>query len=119
MKYELTNGWTKKTVMAQIKKYNNNSLSLDEAGTCTYLTAEGNRCFIGAFIPGDSHKAFKESGLAVHALILKYPDLLDHTPFIDSVALGDFQLVHDRLVESDIGMDPYDAAQHFLDTKVK
>jgi hypothetical protein len=46
-KHKLINGWTKETVMAQVKKYNNGTKATKEwQRVCQYLTDKGNRCAI-------------------------------------------------------------------------
>lgn len=117
---KLINGWTKETVMAQVKKYNNGSRSVtvreveyDEYNTaCVYLSPDLNRCLIGCFIP-DNHEALK-SPLSACALIRYFPDLKDKMPF-GEYDLQIFQSVHDESV----GRSVYDAAQEFLDVKVE
>src|SRR5271156_3153544 len=90
--YKLANGWTKETVMAQIKKYNNGTKATRESGSCTYLAKDGNRCAIGCFIP-DGHKALLDDGSAYH--IVDYPELAKLMPFDDRCILQVFQEIHD------------------------
>jgi hypothetical protein len=94
-KHKLINGWTKETVMAQVKKYNNGTKATKEwQRVCQYLTDKGNRCAIGCFIP-DGHKALK-SEVPASALVNKYnyPELAHLMPF-QGDSLDAFQRAHD------------------------
>lgn len=90
MKYKLTNGWTKESVMAQVKKYNDGTRAAEERGGtvyCQYLSPTGNRCAIGSFIP-DGHVAFTTAG-DVEDLLCKHKDLCNVLPFDNMPALLD------------------------------
>lgn len=111
---KLINGWTKETVMAQVKKYNNGKQSLDDRSEgCVYLGINGNRCAVGCFIP-DGHPAL-QSDKGSSEIISEYPELEKLMPF----ELGDlrkFQYVHDR---ANSYRNIHEAIQEFLDTKVE
>lgn len=92
---KLINGWTKETVMAQVKKYNNGTKAVvgdsrDES--CVYRSKSGNRCFIGCFIP-DGHPGLNVIGSA-ETLLREYKNLKMCMPFA-SPDLLIFQSVHD------------------------
>lgn len=116
----LINGWTKEKVMAQIKKYNDgtrsvNKMAPDNETYCSYQNAEDNRCFVGCFIPSD-HKALT-SGKDIIALMDEFPSLEDLMPFeIGELSL--FQTVHDKSNKTHDG-DTYKALEVFLNTRVK
>lgn len=117
-KYKLANGWTKKKVMAQVKKHNNGtrSRSKDSArafAQCVYLNAEGNRCAIGCFLPaGHPGLLHKES---VVLLLRDFPDLGALMPFKEITQLRDFQQAHDCAKNNNV----YECIQDFLDRKVE
>jgi hypothetical protein len=114
-KFKLANGWTKETVMAQIKKYNNGSRSMIE-GYCLYEGPDGNRCAIGCFIP-DGHEALNRGYNSAPTIMRCYPELQKLMPFAESCELLEFQSAHDECDGK--GMGVYDAIQDFLDTKVE
>lgn len=99
--YKLINGWTKEKVLAQVKKYNNGkqalAVGIDKFGSaapmCMYKTPDGNRCFVGAFIP-DNHPGLMLENANAPRLLRRYPDLSAHMPF-EGYALLSFQGVHD------------------------
>jgi hypothetical protein len=115
-KFKLANGWTKETVMAQIKKYNNNTKAFDPVlRVCTYKTPYDNRCAIGCFIP-DGHKALGCVGGA-DMIVECFPELKKLMPFAKSYELVMFQMAHDKCESKERGV--YDAIQNFLDTEVE
>src|ERR1700722_5334496 len=98
-KFKLANGWTKESVIAQIKKYNNGQVCMDKHTTCLYQHPENNnRCLIGCFIP-DGHEALSET-IPILPLLTGYPDLEGFMPFKDKEALTTFQRLHDDLSEN-------------------
>lgn len=113
-KFKLANGWTKETVMAQIRKYNNGSRSLSEHKHegCEYLSVDGNRCAIGCFIP-DNHPGLNNPDF-VSLLISKYPELEDFMPFAPQ-ELSRFQSIHDNAPEGRV----YEEIEKFLNTEVE
>ena len=118
--YKLANGWTKETVMTQVKRYNNDTRAVGTKidgntcvyKTCLYQTNDGNRCAIGAFIP-DGHPGLK-SYSEVSNLLFHHPDLVKCMPFTDSIALKVFQRRHDELSGS-----VYTNIQNFLNNEVE
>lgn len=114
--YKLINGWTKESVMAQVKKYNNGTKSLvpvtGSQPQCLYRSSDGNRCAVGCFIP-DGHEALNAK---MGALILphNYPELRDYMPFSPNDGLCEFQNAHD-VRDGNV----YDNIQHFLDRYVE
>ena len=103
------NGWTKEKVREQVRKYNNGTQARNTpGGFCQYQAADGNRCFIGAFLP-EEHKGLLTQG-AVVELLNTNPDLWSYVPFDDLRLLCQFQDIHDQ---NDL---TYGALNKFLDT---
>ena len=99
------NNWTRETVMAQIKKYNNGTRAYDESvnqmsgNGCVYETSNGNRCAVGCFIP-DGHEALEFIGGASQ-LLDEYPELLNAMPMeLDDLAR--LQSEHDSFRQDNI-----------------
>ena len=92
---KLVNGWTAERVLAQVKKYNDGAKAIKEGtnNICTYQAKNGNRCFVGAFIP-DDHAALN-SNFEVSDLLAEHHDLASLMPFDETDDLKDFQLSHD------------------------
>lgn len=109
---KFVNGWTKDSVRAQVKKFNNGSKALDKANSelCRYENSEGNRCFIGAFLPNDH--AGLDSLDSVLELGTKFPDIAKYLPFNKVNDIIDFQQSHDRSAWD--GADTYHALEEFL-----
>lgn len=105
MKY--INGWTKETVIAQFKKYNDNTKCRGPLG-CLYESGLGNRCAIGCFL-GDDAKQYNYLGGVVD-LLRKNPTLESLMPF-EGEELQKFQSAHD--CSAFVGT--YKAIEHFLD----
>lgn len=63
--------------------------------SCSYLTDDGRKCFIGLFIP-DGHKGQRYAG-GYHRLIENYPELIDKMPHKNTLLLGRLQAEHDDL----------------------
>jgi hypothetical protein len=121
--FKLINGWTKETVLAQVKKYNNGTKAIrEETGHCAYKTAQGNRCAVGAFIP-DGHTAALNSSASGSGMIENFPELKPFMPFSHEVScdgtgaipLNVFQKAHDGSIDDNV----YESIKHFLDTKVE
>lgn len=101
MRFELRKGWTRERLKQAIRAGNNGTPAIrtypDPARpvvtrlACEYLTADGNRCFVGCLIP-DGHPGLSYSG-AVHGLLFSY-DLEEHMP-MDVAGLMQLQAVHD------------------------
>lgn len=115
--YTLKKGWTRQRVMEQFKKYNNGTRA-HSGLDCVYMTPNGNRCAVGAFIP-DDHAGLRLYGTAM-LLLGQYPGLLEFMPFDDVAALTAMQRAHDqcRNDQGDSG-DTYAAMAHFLETQVQ
>jgi hypothetical protein len=116
--FKLANGWTKKKVLAQVKKFNNGTQAMNMGiscfrKTCVYKNEDGNRCFIGAFIP--SRNSALEAEGPVSDLLEMYPELRSKLPFDDVKALSAFQNVHDECEEG----STYLALQRFLANEVE
>ena len=111
--FKLINGFTKESVMAQVKKYNNDRKAVKPDGSCIYLTSDGNRCAIGCFIP-DGHKAL-ESRFEVEEIMYIFPDLARYMPFDIMDGLRDFQIAHDLCGSKSV----YDRVQNFLNDQVE
>lgn len=111
MKHKLRPGFTKASVMEQIKKYNNGTKSTDGI-SCSYLTPDGNRCAIGAFIP-TNHPALLSIALTVNNLLEEFPDLRPLMPFDTHLALYYFQGSHDCCSENSV----YDSVNSFLENQ--
>jgi hypothetical protein len=94
--YQTINGWTKATMKAAIRAGNNGQRAVDSptSALCRYLTADGNRCAVGCFIP-DGHEGAHLRG-AVDDLLYSYPDLKDKMPLSPS-DMWSFQRVHDSI----------------------
>lgn len=115
--YKLVNGWTKKKVMEQIKKYNNGTKSYDPlTDSCLYKSEDGNRCAVGCFLPS-RNKAMSEGWtLGAHDLLEEMPHLKKLMPF-EGKALSHFQGIHDMANVTHDG-DVYRAMRDFLKNKV-
>lgn len=105
-------GWTKAKVIDRIKKYNNGTPAATDAGQCVYLAKDGNRCFIGAFIPEGHPALFRREG--VQFLLVRYPELRHFMPFSLDQELVTFQNVHDYLNKLDSKGSTYEALERFL-----
>lgn len=116
-KFELAKGWTKKKVMDQVKKFNNNTRSMGDKDSCAYKNNEGNRCAIGCFIPNRS-RAFGSSW-GVEDLLGMFPQLKKSMPFEDVKALIACQEAHDDAKDGVKGKTVYDLVAKFLKNKVK
>lgn len=111
------NGWNVEKIIAQVKKYNNGKKALKnvedtEPTLCAYQADDGNRCFVGCFIP-DGHPGLKYGGLA-KKLLDRYPDLIPLMPF-EAEYMGRFQLVHDHKLTGDV----YDDLERWLKLNVE
>lgn len=116
MKYKLVNGWTKETVMLQIKKYNNGerAMSKTDLNVCTYQAEDGNRCAVGCFIP-DTHVEVLNAPFDICTLMMLYPKLQKYVPFEILVKRLAYQMAHDRC-----GFDTvHTAIESFLKNKVE
>ncbi len=93
MKYKAINGFTKQSIIETIKKGNNNSQAKNNKnGLCEYLTTDGNRCFVGCFLP-EGHSAQNYRG-QVPDLFTEYSALVDLMP-LDEEGLTELQVLHD------------------------
>lgn len=115
-KYKTANGWTKETIKAQIRKYNNGKKA-EKYGVCQYLTPEGNRCAIGCFIPS-GHIAL-ESKKSVKGVLEDYPELKDKMPFDDISGLRNFQGAHDSHINQIDGLSVYPTIEKWIDQHVE
>lgn len=116
--FKLANGWTKDSVMAQVKKYNNGTPAMRDDWSCRYQAADGNRCAIGCFIP-DAHIGLNHAG-PVEQLLYYYPSLTSCMPFNDVKALIGFQMSHDDCsIPKAATRSTHEAIQKFLDEEVE
>lgn len=116
--YKLANGWTKESVMAQVKKYNNNNRATRyvegrNKPMCSYKDDNGNRCAVGCFIP-DGHPALNSPANA-SCLMTEFPELQKLMPFDNPDALIEFQRAHDNAIAGDV----YNEVQFFLASQVE
>lgn len=117
--YQLANGYTKESVMEKIRKYNNGTVAAGgEPASCLYQSPDGNRCFIGCFIPDNKIREIATLGKTVDVLLERHPELRKSMPFADLLTLSEFQRVHDSLSRGDTSRDPREAAQTWLDENV-
>lgn len=97
MRYETVNGWTKKKMIAHIKKNfkGQSKMSMFEghSATCLYRGPKGKKCAVGLFIPDEVYSPGMEDK-NVAAIVKRYPKLLSVLP-LSSVALGNLQYIHD------------------------
>ena len=117
MKYKLKPGFTKASVMAQIRKYNDGTRAVDATNTimtCVYETDDGNRCAIGCFIP-DGHPALELRG-NISIILSEFPVLLELMPFHNIDSLKSFQAAHDDPIVFG-SSNVYDKIQRFLDNE--
>jgi hypothetical protein len=92
--YHYAKGHTFETVMAAIRAGNKNRKATVQGRTqCLYLTADGNKCFIGCFIP-EGHESQKDTG-AVLSVMGRYPELIPYMPIQEPDGLRKFQYAHD------------------------
>jgi len=110
MRY-FANGWTKEKVREQVKKFNNGKRASDKTGRCLYEAKDGNRCFIGAFIP-EGHQAL-DAKCEAGELMCEYSTLQKLMPFDNYEDLQDFQLCHD-IGSKNFDDDTYTALDDFL-----
>lgn len=112
---KLINGWTKESVMAQVKKYNNGTKATSDINPeiCVYQNKSGNRCAIGCFIP-DGHPALGSKKPA-NMLIFDYPNLKYYMPFDTEDGLRKFQKAHDRAYAGKV----YTSIERFLNEEVE
>lgn len=72
--YKCINGWTKKKMLAVVKKRRHVGAAVGSDGLCMYRTENGNRCAVGLFIPA-RHPGLTVSGDAI-TLLEEYPPIL-------------------------------------------
>jgi hypothetical protein len=97
--YKTINGWTKRKVLAVLKKRKYEEAAFNSAtGNCEYGMKNGNRCGVGMFIP-DNHKALGANMGADH-LLQEYPDLKTELPFT-LAGLKAIQRLHDHITNRD------------------
>lgn len=116
--YTLKQGWTKERVRDLIRQHNDGtkagkpSNAARSGFACSYQASDGNRCFIGAFIP-DNHLGALAHGGDVSDLLTVYDDLYDFLPFDSEDDLAAFQSAHDN-AEKTHGGDTHAALEAFL-----
>lgn len=114
VKYTAINGWTVARMKAAIRAGNNGQPAVEgRGGQCMYLTARGNRCAVGCFVP-DGHPGQKMSGW-VRTLLGAYPDLRGLMPLPDD-AMHTLQETHDYHYKG--SGDVRDALDAWIDANV-
>ena len=91
------NGFTRKKVMEQIKKYNH-GYPARKMSSCYYRASDGNRCLVGCFIPDDKYDESMEDKRA-DVIISEY-GLNSVMPF-DASDMECLQSFHDELYDED------------------
>lgn len=89
--YKPINGWTKSKILEVIRARKFDEPATDR-GYCIYLSAEGNKCGIGLFIP-DGHPGQRFLG-AVAGLLAIHRDLENFIP-LEIIGLVCLQSSHD------------------------
>lgn len=97
--YKPRNGWTKEQMINAVKLGNKDSRSID-GHRCVYRSDDGNKCFVGVFIPDDVYDdRIENSGcggsLNADILFKDYPGLRHYMP-LKVEGMVAFQRVHDR-----------------------
>jgi len=101
------NGWTKARIIQTLQERMGAKKAKDHNGRCAYLTSEGTRCAVGAFIP-DGHPGQSYQGMVCESssfddsedtLLSTYPDLQLIVPLKDE-ALYTLQGMHDDVRDS-------------------
>lgn len=101
------NGWTRDTILAQVKVRNNNSrcvrpaVDTDDTQRCAYEIGD-NHCAVGCFIPAGHEALFGGNVLGVRRLLETYPDLRMAMPFDSADALEQFQNAHDLALPGEV-----------------
>jgi len=109
--YTAINGWTKKKMLAVIKKRRYNAPAIKN-GACVYLSSNGNKCAVGLFIP-DGHHGQRVEGPS-DVLFSLYPELKKVMP-LDVVGMDSLQSIHDNTFEQYSGEAVGNAKQAMLD----
>lgn len=119
---KLINGHTLESVRAALYKHNSGKKANVSVATpwgeeqeCQYQAPDGNRCFVGCFIP-DGHPGLRHKG-GVESLLINYPELQERmplesrahppgTPMVvrpNTTPLWRFQAVHDDAPGDSVG----------------
>jgi hypothetical protein len=114
---KLKNGWTKRRVMSAIKRLND-GICLNKSSSCSYRNDDGNRCFIGVFIPDSLYDKGME-GLAAYSLF-RIKNIAKSMPFNQEDATY-FQSIHDcASTDGDISKEKlHKMAKEWLDERFK
>jgi len=122
-RYKLNKGWTKEKVMKAITTGNFGIKSVKSDGICRYKNHDGNKCFVGCFIPNEIYSESME-GMPVNQLLLEYSSIKSHLPFKDvqhpdsmggsQNLLAMFQAVHDSYNPTVYPTSLYAQAESFL-----
>jgi hypothetical protein len=91
------NGWTRESVMKQIKANNLGYPAYCEDETqCLYRASDGNQCLVGCFIPDNLYEQEFE-GEGAKVIYDKMPEVMPLTRLM----LQRFQEFHDRYISED------------------
>jgi hypothetical protein len=89
-------GWTKSSIIAQLKRRNNGNKSVNSVNNnCAYRGENGNACAIGCFLPDDLYSRSME-GMNIHQLfkLLGGTNAITWMP-LSVLAMEELQAVHD------------------------
>ncbi len=95
--YKCINGFTKEKIKETIIKNNFNRISMyknDSYSVCHYKSNDGNKCFVGCFIPEEEYLE-KIEGKSVTDLLELFPNLNQYMP-LQTSALISLQILHDN-----------------------
>lgn len=89
------NGWTRESVMRQIKARNmGHPAYCDEGAQCMYRAPDGNQCLVGCFIPDN---LYEEDFEGEHAGVI-YDKMPEVMPLVRPM-LKAFQRFHDEYID--------------------
>lgn len=94
-KFKTINGWTKEKMKAIVsdRPFDGPAKTAD-GRFCSYLSADGNKCAAGLFIPNDNVDAQAHEG-PVWDLLHAFPELSDVFPLTKN-GMSEFQRAHDN-----------------------
>jgi hypothetical protein len=113
--YTYAKGHTFESTMTAIKRGNNNTKATN-ATRCLYLTPDGNKCFIGCFIP-EGYEAQKSMD-DVEIMLNRFPEVKEFLPLKELRGIKAFQDVHD-IHDARDNADLYTRAERWLEQNVK
>lgn len=90
------NGWTKKRIIARIKKRVPEYGCVDGRGVCIYRRDDGKGCIVGAFMPPRLAKKMDLGGvLLIQTTLRAYPEIMQHIP-LPFQTMRTLQRMHDE-----------------------